>query len=318
MFLHRNNWIVPAVRALLLHKHRGFAFRLLGYCTLNIGRNGYLPLSYGKWAFAGQFLTAVAEYYRHANQSIDEGIARYSQVKSIARWIIRKRHEVSHAPKKPAGLFPPGTTPNGVGREYIISDNLWGIEGLAAASWLARQHGEHSDADKFHQEHISFASALSAAIHREMEYGILQKTPGRLHRAYDPSSAAELLNLAMTHETRCVFLPQESWIPQLLKDLAAPATQPTGHQPLMALDHRGIRPAHHLLLAMLCHEAGLPGIAPSIESVESLVTASGAWSEILDINRHNGLGTLHFDPETAALYLILSQKLNTSANNHEI
>lgn len=320
ILLQRNHWIVAATRALHASGHQQLATRLLNYCALGLGRNGYLPHSHGRWGFAGQFLTALADNYRISGQPIDTRILRYSQVKAIGRWIARKRREISYAPKKPAGLFPPGLTRNGIGQEYQLVDNIWGIEGLVAASWLARQFDEHANAEAFHAEAVKFAAQVNAAIHRELEYGIMQRVPGRLHRAFDPTSATELFDLALTHEARALLSPVDRWLSQVMDEVTEPLDANIKSGPktpqLYLMDARGISPSRHLMRALLVEELDKTHpIAPG--AFDTYTTASGVWPEYLDLATGNGRGILNFDPEAAALYVLLSRKLKDTANNRD-
>jgi hypothetical protein len=338
ILLHRNHWIVAAVRALMTESEEAAAVRLLSFCLLGMQRNGYLPQGRGKWAFQGQALTAVADFYRARGGGVDETLARYSQVKSMAKWIMRKRREVSHAPTKPAGLFPPGLSRNGIGQDYHLADNFWGIEGLQAASWLARQFGDHADADAFHADAMKFAGNVKAAIHRELEYGIMQQVPGRLHRAFDASSGAELLDLALTDEARSLLAPVD-WFGGLLRSLGEPLgegvdrgnlAEGAGGVPLISMDERGVYPARRLMLLFARWQVKAGGRDDIDEEVDrignndleeldrlsaGLTTPLGVWPETIDPGARLGCGRLLFDPEAAALYLFLGRKLNPAANN---
>ncbi len=322
LLLNRNSCITAAVRALLHHGDRAHAGRLLGYCAFGLQKNGYLPAGHNKWAFQGQFLTALADYYRIPGAAADETILRYTQIKSAARWIMRKRREVAHSPTKPRGLLPPGLTPDGVGAEFQLADNLWALEGLEAAKDLARLFGEHSDAETFHADAIKYAAQVSAAIHRELEYGITQQVPGRLHRAFDAAGASELLDIALTDEARPLLKPLD-WLPRLTKVLAEPLPGPAQNGSrikLLRMDERGLRPARRLMLHLVQHMIHGTWQSDSAD-IQELVTPMGAWTESLHPQIKSGCGLLFNDPEAAALYLIITaraDKSKTDANNREI
>jgi len=326
MLVARNNWIVPAVRALVRAGHSVQAARLLGFCMLGIQRNGYLSAARGRWAFHGQMLTALADYFRLQERPPDETLATWARMRSAAKWIMRKRREVAHAPQKPAGLLPPGIGPQGQGPDYFLADNFWAIEGLCAASWLGRQFGEHAEAETFYEEAAKMSKAVQSAVHRELEFGITQQVPGRLRRSFDAAAGAELLDLALLDEAAGMLDPLD-WFASLLKALSQPLrADSTDNSPhMLALDQRGIRPARRILLELAKLNAYRgktgpefwPDLQPT-QDLAALATPQNTWSESISLPARTGLGQLHFDPEAAALYLILQRKLKEQANNRAV
>lgn len=307
LFVRKNNWIVPAVRALLVSGEMEAAFRLVSFAILGIQPNGYMPNAHGRWAFQGQVLVAAADFGRLAGRKAGGRSIAYPQIRAVAGWIMRKRREISHAPNKPAGLFPPGFSAVGGGPEYNFVDNLWAVEGLMAAVWLARLHDQHSDAEAFYEDAVKLASRLKSAIHRELEYSVLQQVPGRFQRSFDAAGAADILDLVLADESKALLRPLD-WFGQLVDALSAPLGY--GDNDLLAMDARGVIPARRLLLYQAQREQGISG-ADGLDLLASrMVTIQSAWPDMIHPGVKSGLGQLAFDPEAASLYLLLRRKLD--------
>ncbi len=311
LFVVKNNWIVPAVRALALEGDGAAAERILDYCLLGVQPNGYLPQAHGRWAFQGQVLTAMADLGRLGDRMDALQAIPYARIQSIAKWIMRKRREISHAPKKPAGLLPPGISPTGMGPEYNFVDNLWAIEGLLSATWLARQHGHHGDADGFYEDATRMVSRLMDAIHRELEYSLQQLVPGRFQRPFDAVSAAEVLDMMLTEEAAGLMRKGE-WLHDVVKEISAGLARAGGSDRdggLLKMDVRGIVPARRLLQLWWLVERNEAGRKELDGAAEKLMTPQGVWPDIMHLRCRSGAGQMGFDPEAAAIYLLLERKL---------
>jgi len=308
-FNRNNHWLLAAVKALLAAEEFEHAAGLLGFAGLSMQKNGYMAVSGGRWALHGMYLVALAEFYEMTKKPVDGSIASYPQIRSVARWIMRKRREVSHAPEKPRGLLPPGVTASGVGTEYNLVDNFWGLEGLAAASALARMHQEHADADNFRKESERYAARISAAVHRELEYGLSQLVPSRLQRAFDASSAAELLDLALMPTARRL-LKADDWLSRVVDYLNSPLPYQTVHHSNIAfrrIDENGIRPANHMMLCLTMLVLNHRDYQKTYKRLENLRTNMGIWTEALDPATGMGCGDAAMDIEATAIYLLLAR-----------
>lgn len=311
-FARRNHWLVPAVRALLLQEEPAAASRLLSWSLLGQHKNGYLPQSHGKWAFPGQVLSAAFSYGgRHGVETIP-----WSAVQALAQWITRKRREISHAPKKPSGLLPPGLPRYGGAPDYNVADNIWAVEGLIAASGLARLHDHHTLADHYYDEAQQVAHQLKAALQRELEYGLAQHIPARLHRSFDAATAAELLDLALLPETLGLLQPAD-WFPQLIRRIRSPLdsflTNDRAPITLLQMDSRGLFPARRLML-LYAEEMLEMDPAQPLDSLEHhLSTSAGVWPEAIHPLTRRGTGVHPFDAEAAALHLLLLGKVHLAS-----
>lgn len=311
-FARRNHWLVPAVRALLALKEPAAASRLLTWSLLGQHKNGYLPQSHGKWAFPGQVLSAAYTYCgRQGTESMS-----WAAVQALAQWITRKRREVSHAPKKPSGLFPPGLPRYGGAPDYNVTDNIWAIEGLIAASGLARLHGHHTEADHYYDEAQQVAHQLKAALQRELEYGLAQQIPARLHRSFDAATAAELLDLALLPETLGLLQPAE-WFTQLIRRLREPVAgvAPAAGEPftLLQMDSRGLFPARRLMLLYAEETLKIVPKHSLVALEEHLTTSVGIWPEAIHPHTRRGTGVMPFDPEAAALHILIRGKVHLAS-----
>lgn len=311
LFVVKNNWIVPAVRALALEGDGSAAERILDYCLLGVQPNGYLPQAHGRWAFQGQVLTAMADLGRLGDRMDALQAMPYVRIQSIAKWLMRKRREISHAPKKPAGLLPPGITPRGMGPEYNFVDNLWAIEGLLSATWLARQHGHHGDADVYYEDATRMVSRLMDAIHRELEYSLQQLVPGRFQRPFDAVSAAEILDVMLTEEA-AGLMRRGDWLDDVIGAISAGLAGAGGSESgggLIKMDVLGIVPARRLLLLWALVDRDEAGRDELEGAAKGLMTPQGVWPDMMHLRCRSGAGQMVFDPEAAAIYLLLERKL---------
>jgi len=298
-------WLAATVSVLHKHGEAAAAERLLRYGFLSLQKNGYLQASGGSWLLHGEVLAAMGWYYARQNTGWNEQLVAYSNVRAVARWIMRKRREVAHSPGKPKGLLPPGLTRSGQGTAYNLADNLWALEGLAAAATLARMAGEHHDADVFRKDSQAYAARISAAIHREIEFGFSQLVPGRLFDTYEPETAAEILDLVILPEAR-TLLKTMDWFDKLLMDLTHPTGDMQAELVVRNVDRHGFQPARRLLLAQALRESE-PALAQQIsEETQMLHTAWGLYSDRCAMPGRRQCGNSFISLEATALSLLMS------------
>ncbi len=310
-FLHKSNWLVAAVRGLLYQGRRDAAARLLQLPLIDIQKNGNLNLAAGKWSLHGQVLTAVADYHRLSQAPPERPVVSYSQLRNIARWIMRKRREVAHAPDKPQGLFPPGATRSNTGIEYQLVDNFWALQGLVSAGWLARFNHEHRDAEVLQKESAKFAANLAAAMHRELEYSLSQQMPGRLHRAFDPNTAAEILEIALMPDTYRL-LKAESWLPRLVDFLIEPlpaSGAPQAGFVLRRIDEQGVYASRRMLLCLALLRVSDKRLPSLFAEVLQMQTPLLSWTECLNPRTMMGTGREMVDTEATALFTVLIRQM---------
>lgn len=297
------------VTALCKQERYDRAASVLNLVLLSIQRNGTLDFAHGHWELYGQLLVSLKAFKEFSPSANHSHVLAYSQIRLLARWIIRKRRAVATSPNKPKGLLPPGLTRTGIGIEYNVVDNLWSIEGLAAAADLARMFNEHQDADIYKKEAEILAHRLSAAIHRELEYSIDQLPPGRLYRGFDVDSASELLDLAFLPNTRRMMGNVE-WFTKLTSYLATKASEiaRSTATPLRNIDRYGFHPARRLLLALAVRQNN-PALAAEL-NVEnaSLHTSLGLWNSCVNPTSGLGCGSTFVDLEATSLIATISKK----------
>lgn len=310
-FLYRSEWLAAGVRALLYQGHEAQSARLLQLPLIDIQKNGNLSLAAGKWSLHGQVLAAAADYHRLTLDPPERPVISYSQLRNIARWVMRKRREIAHASEKPQGLFPPGVTRNNQGIEYQLADNLWALQGIASAGWLARHFHEHRDAEVLKREAGKFAANIAAAMHRELEYSLSQQVPGRLHRTFDPATASEVLEIALMPDT-WRMIRADSWLPQLVSFLYQPLTQqpnrPTNYL-IRQIDSNGVCPLRRMLLclamAKLNDDRAHTLFAELLHNQSPLQT----WPECQNPQTGMGMGRDMADPGASAVFTILVREL---------
>lgn len=310
-FLYRSEWLAAAVRALLYQGHQSQAARLLQLPLVDIQKNGNLGLAGGKWSLHGQVLTAAADYHRLTQAPRERPVISYTQLRNIARWVMRKRREIAHAPEKPQGLFPPGVTRSNHGIEYQLTDNLWALQGIASAGWLARYFQEHRDAEVLQREAGKFAGNIAAAMHRELEYSLTQQVPGRLHRTFDPATASEILEIALMPDA-WRMVRADSWLPRLIDYLH----QPLSHQPsrplnymLRQIDSNGVYPLRRMLLCLAMIKLNDERAQTLFTEILPTRSPLNTWPECL--NPHTGMGTGRdmADPGACSAFAILVREL---------
>lgn len=271
----------------LTQGEHAIAGRFLQQQFLGIQKNGTLSGAIGFWAAPGQLLQAIAQYYRCTARPAEESQFPYQKVRRLARWIFRKRRELSHAPQKPKGLLPPGRGADRAGLDYHFTDNFWALQGLCAAQWLARHYGEHRDAEIIRAEIDKYTRQINAAIHHALEYSQNHVLPINGYRQHAGSSSVRLLELALMPEAFALLKPHE-WMTRLLDFLTAPLTPGSASMELRRVDETGVRPGDRALLAHATLLLSYKSRYTLAADLQSLTTESGTWCDTLNQKTREG------------------------------
>src|SRR5690606_33640625 len=141
------------------------------------------------------------------------------------------------------------------------------------------------------------------------------KVPGRLHRAFDPASAAELLDIVLMPDAYR-RLRADDWLGRLVGRLMEPIceTQPVMTEDgsaviLRAIDEQGVYPARRLMLCLALVSGKTENLPALLLEVAQLATPQLIWTQRLDSRTRMGTGQAMADPEAAALFTMLVRHL---------
>jgi hypothetical protein len=162
---------------------------LLELVMLNQWENGFLGLEPGCWDLNGQFIFAVYRLFETAPDH--PALAElYSAVSKAARWIVRKRHEISHDHRRPRGVLPAGWRADDMGGlEYQWWDDFWGYAGLKYARVLSTRMNAPADSEFLLKHAEEFRSDILNATNRAIEFDPNGILPAFLLRHSDDTSA---------------------------------------------------------------------------------------------------------------------------------
>jgi len=224
----------------------------------------------GEWDSNGEGLWAMQHFCEVTGQKPDP--AWKWSIYRAAKWIQNKREFKEGA--NSYGLLPVGFSAEHLGpNDYYYWDDFWGVAGLEAAAYLAKQFDDHDLADQYSEQADNFmrcieaslkmtagekqGKAMSASPHRRMDAGAIGSLaagyPLQLFSARDP-------RLLETAE----FLFNECFV------------QGGFYQ---QISHSGINVYLTLHVAQIFLRAGDPRFFDLMNAMASLATSTGQWPE---------------------------------------
>ena len=233
---------------------------------------GYFHSQEGEWDSNGEALWIMRRYCeltgRPAKPEWEQAIRKG------ARWITHKRLaddlDAPHAGLLPAGFSAEHLGPN----DYYYWDDFWGIAGLEAAAFLARDF-DPSEAKAFGRD----ADAFEAAVNRS-----LAGVEKRLGRAAMPASpyrrmdAGAIGSLAVGYPLQ-QCRPKDARLLDTVEFLLANCFVDDGF--FQDMIHSGINAYLTLHVAQILLRAGDPRYLELMDAVASLASPTGQWPEAI-------------------------------------
>ncbi|MFP4573950.1 MAG: hypothetical protein ACLFNW_13365 [Desulfobacterales bacterium] len=153
--------------------------------------NGYFRSQEGEWDSNGQVLWIMNRYLQLTGYKPSD--AWLESIFKGAEWIekkrTRKRPAVRHSGLLPAGFSAEHLGPN----DYYYWDDFWGLEGLAAASEIARKFESNVLAEKFEGYYRDFYRCIFGSIAAIPEQKAGNAIPASPYRRMDAGAVGSLV-----------------------------------------------------------------------------------------------------------------------------
>ena len=241
--------------------------------------SGYFLSQDGEWDSNGEALWAMRRFCELTGQKPDPKWKR--SIYQAAKWIQNKREfkKGSHL----FGLLPVGFSAEHLGpNDYYYWDDFWGVAGLEAGAYLAKQFGDHDLAVQFWEQSEDLLRCTEASLKRIAEQTKENAMPASPHRRMDAGAIGSLaagypLQLFSAQDPRLLgtaeFLFRECFV------------QGGFYQ---EISHSGINVYLTFHIAQIFLRAGDPRFFDLMSSMASLATSTGQWPEAVHPRTHGG------------------------------
>jgi hypothetical protein len=191
-----------------------------------------------------------------------------------AKWIQNKREFKKGS--RAFGLLPVGFSAEHLGpNDYYYWDDFWGVAGLEASAYLAKQYGDHSLANRF----LAQAADLLGCIESSLKM-IAERTKGHAMPAspYRRMDAGAIGSLAAGYPLQ-LFSALDSRLIKTADYLFRECFVQGGFY--QEISHSGINVYLTLHIAQVFLRAGDPRFFDLMNSMAALATPTGQWPEAI-------------------------------------
>jgi len=233
---------------------------------------GYFLSQDGEWDSNGEALWALRRFCELTNQKPDPQWK--GSIYRAAKWIQNKREFKKGGSS--FGLLPVGFSAEHLGpNDYYYWDDFWGVAGLRASAYLAKQFGDHNLAAQFLGQAEDFLGCIDASLKMTTKQTKGNVMPASPHRRMDAGAIGSLvagypLQLFSAQDPRLLntaeFLFRECFV------------QGGFYQ---EISHSGINVYLTLHVAQVFLRAGDPRFFDLMSSIASLATPTGQWPEAI-------------------------------------
>jgi hypothetical protein len=233
---------------------------------------GYFLSQDGEWDSNGEALWAMQRFCELTDEKPDPKWKR--SIYRAAKWIQNKREFKKKS--RAFGLLPVGFSAEHLGpNDYYYWDDFWGVAGLKASAFFAKQYGDYDLATKYLDQAEDFLRCIEVSLKMTAEQTKGNMMPASPHRRMDAGAIGSLsggypLQLFSTQDPRLIetaeFLFRECFV----------------HGGFyQEISHSGINAYLTLHIAQVFLRAGDPRFFDLMNSTASLATATGQWPEAI-------------------------------------
>lgn len=232
--------------------------------------SGHFLSQDGEWDSNGEGLWAMQRFCEATGQKPDPQWKR--SIYRAAKWIQNKREFKEGANSH--GLLPVGFSAEHLGpNDYYYWDDFWGVAGLEAAAYLAKQFGDHDLADQFSEQAEDFMQCIEASLKMTAGEKKGNAMPASPHRRMD---AGAIGSLAAGYPLR-LFTARDPRLLETAEFLFNGCFVHGGFY--QEISHSGINVYLTLHIAQILLRAGDPRFFDLMNSMASLATSTGQWPE---------------------------------------
>jgi len=244
--------------------------KIVGRFPMRQTSTGYFLSQDGEWDSNGEALWSMRRFCELTGEKPDPKWKR--SIYRAAKWIQNKREFKKGS--NSFGLLPVGFSAEHLGpNDYYYWDDFWGVEGLRASAYLAKQFGDHDLAAQFLGQAEDFLRCIEASLKMTAGQTKANVMPASPHRRMDAGAIGSLaagypLQLFSAQDPRLLntaeFLFRECFV------------QGGFYQ---AISHSGINVYLTLHVAQVFLRAGDPRFFDLMSAIASLATPTGQWPE---------------------------------------
>jgi len=231
---------------------------------------GYFLSQDGEWDSNGEALWAIRRLCELTGWKPDPKLK--SAIYKAAKWIQIKR--VFKKGSRHCGLLPVGFSAEHLGpNDYYYWDDFWGVSGLEASAYLAKQFGDDGLAAQYLEQAGDFLRCIEASLRMTGEQTKGNVMPASPHRRMDAGAIGSLV----AGYPLQIFSARD---PRLLNTAAFLFHECFVHGGFyQEISHSGINAYLTLHMAQIFLRAGDPRFFDVLSSVASLATSTGQWPE---------------------------------------
>jgi hypothetical protein len=235
--------------------------------------DGYFLSQDGEWDSNGEALWAMQQYCLFSGQKTPN---RWKDsVMRAAEWIINKRVKTEDKLIY-NGLFPSGFSAEHLGpNDFYFWDDFWGVAGLNAAAFMARQWEEYQRAENFESESRDFMNAIVSCLEKvagKMRKPVMPASPYRRPDSGAVGSLAAGYPLQLWNERNERLLLTAD---HLFKNCLI--NNGFYHD----ISHSGINPYLTLHIAQVLMRAGDIRFRTLTEAIAEMASPTGQWPEAI-------------------------------------
>ncbi len=275
-YTYKRFWFRDAafiISALLCTAKTERAERIINTFFQKQNSEGYFLSQEGEWDSNGEALWAMHQYCLLSGKRPPTNWK--DSVFRAAEWIINKRVKTEEKLIY-AGLFPSGFSAEHLGpNDFYFWDDFWGVAGLNAASYMARQWQEYQKAEVFESESSSFMIAI---------VNCLQKVAGKMRKPVMPASPYRRPDSGAVGSL-AVGYPLQLWH-QKDERLLLTADYLFNHCLINNafyhdISHSGINPYLTLHIAQVLMRAGDIRFRKLTEAIAEMASSTAQWPEAI-------------------------------------
>lgn len=255
------------------------AKKIIGRFPARQTSGGYFLSQDGEWDSNGEALWSMRRFCELTGQNPDPKWKK--AIYRAAKWIQNKREF-----KKGSiafGLLPVGFSAEHLGpNDYYYWDDFWGVAGLRAGAYLARDFGDHDLAAQFLSQAGDFLRCVETS---------LKIASGQVHGNFMPASpyrrmdAGAIGSLAAGYPLQ--LFPARD--PRLLDTAEFLFRECFVHGGFyQEISHSGINAYLTMHVAQIFSRAGDPRFFDLMSSIASLATPTGQWPEAIHPRTRGG------------------------------
>ena len=274
-YTYKRFWFRDAafiLHAMLCVGMEGRAEKIIDRFPLRQTPGGYFLSQEGEWDSNGEALWIMRRFCELTGKKPKPKWKL--PIYNAAAWIQEKR--INKKDSLYFGLLPIGFSAEHLGpNDYYYWDDFWGVAGLNASAYLARQFGDSELVDEFSNEASEFLSCIEKSLQTTDRQTGDQLMPASPHRRMDAGAIGSIaagypLQLFASNDARLVntaeFLFKECFFRGGF---------------YQEISHSGINPYLTLHIAQVFLRGGDPRYFDLMQAIASLASSTGQWPEAI-------------------------------------